>query len=493
MKRYQVILSLIVLLIFGSACGTPSAPAAATSSRSIEASATPSQRTATPTLTVLATTATPTTTPTATPSKTPTPSNYGVRDAVEFETLPIKMADSVATSVQDMSPFGAQQWSNGKQLFGSGKEGSAITFDVTVNATARYALDLYLTLAPDFAILQLTVDGKKYGAPIDLYTSKVGPSGRIPAGGFDLSAGTHELGLRIVGKNQASSNYKFGLDSFTLTPSQSVVLAITPGPTPTVTPPPPNPAYPLLTVQIQAIQMADDDGKRLTPITSDQVKQWVDKANEIWAVASIRYLYDPDSDFPTIKNTLVNSMEADADANAPQNKRLANEIAARYRVNWQSYFGGVLTRTRLVKPFQGLARTLWQAWALGEWSVVTRTSSRSRMKLVIIWACPTHFLKSLRASKRQRPTSAGTETNLMHLTTMGSAIRLPILTLRSRDSMYATSHHNFEWIRVYFASHEHHVILQQRLGRRKYAITPTNRTGALGLRSARTEWYGDSS
>jgi hypothetical protein len=199
-----------------------------------------------------------------------------------------------------------------------------------VTTTARYALDLYLTRAPDFAILQLTLDGKKYGAPIDLYARQVSPSGRIPAGGFDLSAGTHELGFRVVGKNSSSSNYKFGLDSFTLTPSQSVALAMTPVPTPTVTPPSPNPAYPLLTVQIQAVQMADDDGKRLTQITNDQVKQWIDKANEIWAVAGIRYLYDPDADFPIVKNTLVNSMEADADPNAAQDRRQGNEIAARY-------------------------------------------------------------------------------------------------------------------------------------------------------------------
>jgi len=64
-----------------------------------------------------------------------------------------------------------------------------------------------------------------------------------------------------------------------------------PAPTPTVTPPAPNPAYPLLTARIQAIQIG---GRRREPrgrasIRSSQTL--VDKANEIFAARVVRLLY----------------------------------------------------------------------------------------------------------------------------------------------------------------------------------------------------------
>ncbi len=117
----------------------------------------------------------------------------------------------------------------------------------------------------------------------------------------------------------------------TLQATPTPLLTATPSRTPTATPPPPNPALPLLTVRVQAIQVMDDDGKRVTPITPAQVGQWIDNANEAWAGASIRFLYDPSVDFSTIRNTLVNSMESSRDdPDTLEDRHLANEIAARY-------------------------------------------------------------------------------------------------------------------------------------------------------------------
>ena len=147
-------------------------------------------------------------------------------NAIEFETMPIKMVDGVSTAVHDMAHYGGHQWSNDRYLFvDASNEGTGITFNLPISTTARYALDLYLTRYFDFGILQLTLDGKKYGALIDLYAPQATPTGRIPLGGFDLSAGTHELGFRVVGKNPASTKYSFGLDCLTLTPSPTVASA----------------------------------------------------------------------------------------------------------------------------------------------------------------------------------------------------------------------------------------------------------------------------
>ena len=101
-------------------------------------------------------------------------------------------------------------------------------------------------------------------------------------------------------------------------------------PTPTITPPAPNPAYPLLTVRLQAIQLSDDNGGRATRITPQQVKQWVDKANEIFAKASVRILYDPASDFTMLNSTLLNDMTGDTDTNWKREVDFGNRIAAQH-------------------------------------------------------------------------------------------------------------------------------------------------------------------
>ncbi|HEX7589254.1 MAG TPA: hypothetical protein VF478_13140 [Anaerolineae bacterium] len=101
-------------------------------------------------------------------------------------------------------------------------------------------------------------------------------------------------------------------------------------PTPTVTPPLPNPAYPLLTARIQAIQIGDDDGGRAARITPQQFKRWVDKANEVFARASIRLLYDPGLDFTAFKRTLINDMTGNGDTNWVREVEAGNLVAAAY-------------------------------------------------------------------------------------------------------------------------------------------------------------------
>jgi hypothetical protein len=86
-----------------------------------------------------------------------------------------------------------------------------------------------------------------------------------------------------------------------------------------------------VTVPIQAIQVADDDGSRPAEITSEEVAWWVDRANEIYANAFIRFAYDPVEDFATVRSTVVNDMVNPQDH--PEMgfaARHANDIAGRY-------------------------------------------------------------------------------------------------------------------------------------------------------------------
>jgi hypothetical protein len=85
-----------------------------------------------------------------------------------------------------------------------------------------------------------------------------------------------------------------------------------------------------LTVRFQAVQVSDDDGKRAGAVTTDQVKQWVDKANAIYAAADVRFLYDPASDFATLKSTLLNDMSGDTDTNWKSEVDAGNRAAAGY-------------------------------------------------------------------------------------------------------------------------------------------------------------------
>jgi hypothetical protein len=84
---------------------------------------------------------------------------------------------------------------------------------VPVRQKGAYRLVLQLTKAPDYGIVQLSLDGQKLGEPIDLYHPDVVPSGALALGTRDLKAGEHELTVEIVGANpKAVKAYMFGLD-----------------------------------------------------------------------------------------------------------------------------------------------------------------------------------------------------------------------------------------------------------------------------------------
>ena len=77
-----------------------------------------------------------------------------------------------------------------------------------------------MTKCSDYGIFQLSVDGKKAGAPIDLYDPKIQPTDAIPLGTYTLAAGEHTLGVEIVGTNPAAkANYIFGIDQIVIEPA----------------------------------------------------------------------------------------------------------------------------------------------------------------------------------------------------------------------------------------------------------------------------------
>jgi hypothetical protein len=121
---------------------------------------------------------------------------------------------------QHMAGFKGGKWQNQDQLWWTdAKPGDKLQVIVPVKEAGRYRVGVVLTKARDYGIVQLYLNGKKAGEPIDLYNPEVVNTEVLPLGEFDLPAGENVLTVEIVGKNpQAVPGYMFGLDYLTFDP-----------------------------------------------------------------------------------------------------------------------------------------------------------------------------------------------------------------------------------------------------------------------------------
>ncbi|MDR3621256.1 MAG: DUF2961 domain-containing protein [Paludisphaera borealis] len=145
--------------------------------------------------------------------------------AIEAEDLRVRDKTAGDTPIQDMTPFG-DAWSGAQQLFWIVREpGARLDLEVRVEQDGTYALWGGFTKAPDYAMVQLALDGKDLGRPIDLYAPGVVHSGAAALGVLSLETGTHVLSLTIAGKNPKSTSYLVGLDWLKLAPTQTILPA----------------------------------------------------------------------------------------------------------------------------------------------------------------------------------------------------------------------------------------------------------------------------
>jgi hypothetical protein len=140
------------------------------------------------------------------------PVNRPEGTAIEAEATTVLERRNCAWSAQPMEGFGGGYWSGGAQLFCGAEEGGSITLALPVEKAARYRIDLYATQAPDFGVVQAQLDGKALGKPFDAYAPLVIASGQVTLGTVDLTEGQHRLRFDAVGRNAASSAYRFGID-----------------------------------------------------------------------------------------------------------------------------------------------------------------------------------------------------------------------------------------------------------------------------------------
>ncbi|MCX5646764.1 MAG: DUF2961 domain-containing protein [Phycisphaerae bacterium] len=136
-----------------------------------------------------------------------------VKGALEGEELKILRKTAGNPAPQDMAGYGPD-WSNESQLWWTdGKPGDTLDLCMPVEKPGAYQLTMQLTKAVDYGIVQLSLDDKKLGGPIDLYHNGVVATGVLDMGTHELSKGQHVLKVEIIGANEkAVKSYMFGLD-----------------------------------------------------------------------------------------------------------------------------------------------------------------------------------------------------------------------------------------------------------------------------------------
>lgn len=105
------------------------------------------------------------------------------------------------------------EWSGGAQLWFTPTAPGTVTAHFELGTAGTYSLTGVQTLARDYGINVLRLDGEQIGEPFDAYHfPEVAVSQPIDYGTRQLAAGTHTLVIDVTGKNDASVSYMAGLD-----------------------------------------------------------------------------------------------------------------------------------------------------------------------------------------------------------------------------------------------------------------------------------------
>ncbi len=135
-----------------------------------------------------------------------------VAGAIEGEALTTHATAGAATA-QNMSGFSADNWSNQSQLWWAGaKPGDTLTLELP-GFTGKVDLEIVLTCAADYGVVQLSLDGKSLGDPLDLYDNQVTTSGVLSFPQLSVEGSKHTLEVLMIGANpKAAKAFMFGID-----------------------------------------------------------------------------------------------------------------------------------------------------------------------------------------------------------------------------------------------------------------------------------------
>lgn len=137
---------------------------------------------------------------------------YKEKGAIEGEALKVLEYQGVLDA-QDMSLFPGR-WSDMRHLWWrENQPGNHLVLALPAPSAGRYRIEAALTKAPDYGIVQFSVNGAKLGQPVDLYHPAVEATGPVEIGTTDLKPGDNRLALEMTGANPAAvKSYMAGLD-----------------------------------------------------------------------------------------------------------------------------------------------------------------------------------------------------------------------------------------------------------------------------------------
>jgi hypothetical protein len=152
------------------------------------------------------------------------PALFRIAGVIEGEKLKVLAKSSeFPVTQQEMSEYPYGKWSGEAQLWGRPeKKGEWVDLELPVAADGTYKVQVYLTKARDYGVVQFQLDGKPVGKPFDGFEpEKVLHTDAIDLGSVELKKGTATLRIEVVDTNEKSvgTRYMWGLDCVMLKPA----------------------------------------------------------------------------------------------------------------------------------------------------------------------------------------------------------------------------------------------------------------------------------
>ncbi|MCP2342108.1 DUF2961 domain-containing protein [Actinomadura rupiterrae] len=139
---------------------------------------------------------------------------------------PIQLnAWSLITTAKGTAPATPQFWPiwpGGAQLLMSATApGQHTTLTFNIPAAGRYDLSVVHSLAPDYGVTTLAIDGTPLGAPFNGYAPALQVTPPQDYGPFTLAEGPHTLTLTATAKAPWSTNHYAGISTLTFSPAST--------------------------------------------------------------------------------------------------------------------------------------------------------------------------------------------------------------------------------------------------------------------------------
>jgi hypothetical protein len=96
--------------------------------------------------------------------------------------------------------------------------GAYVTLGVPLGKAGRYRVTVVYSKSFDYAKVQAYVNDRAVGDVTDTYSAKFAPDYAVELGTFDFEAGQVPMKFEVVGRNDDSPGYFFGIDCIVVEP-----------------------------------------------------------------------------------------------------------------------------------------------------------------------------------------------------------------------------------------------------------------------------------